>query len=200
MTADLLHQWRSLLPGQPELGEELVSRWSEPHRRYHDPGHLRDALRALGELGGATRAEALAIWFHDAVHTGTPGSDEQASADLAVWRLTTAGLPSKEVTEVARLVLVTLEHAPAAGDGPGSRVSDADLAILGSEPAVYLASVVSLRAEAPGIDDQVWRARRLARLAGLLDGHPIFYTRQGRERWEDRARTNLLAERLSLLA
>ncbi len=199
MTAELRRHWLSLLPARPGLGEELISRWSEPHRRYHDPAHLVWALRALAELGGTSRVERLALWFHDAVHTGTPGSDELASAELAVANLTTAGLPAAEVDEVARLVLVTFAHAPDPRDVPGSRVSDADLAILGSEPSVYQVSVASLRAESPELDEAGWRDLRLARLAELLDGTPIFHTGAGRELWGARAVANLTAERSTLL-
>lgn len=199
MTTELRRHWLSLLPRQPGLGEELISRWSEPHRRYHDPAHLDWALRALARIGGTSRVERLALWFHDAVHTGTPGSDELASAELAVAQLTEAGLPAAEVDEVARLVLVTFAHAPDPADGPGSRVSDADLAILGSEPSVYQVSVAALRAESPDLDDLGWRKLRLARLAELLDNAPIFHTSAGVGLWEARAVANLTAERSALL-
>lgn len=199
MTVELLRSLESLLPGSQQLGQELLTRWSEPHRRYHGLQHLSWALQALAELGGTARTEQLAIWFHDAVHAGTPGSDEQASADLAVRSLGEAGLPVPDVAEVARLVLVTRDHAPNQGDAAGARVSDADLAILGAEPADYLASVASLRAESPGVSEDTWRNERLAGLAGLLGGAPLFHTAEGRGRWEARARANLAAEQLGLL-
>ncbi|MBN9613926.1 MAG: DUF4031 domain-containing protein, partial [Actinobacteria bacterium] len=31
--------------------EELIRRWNEPHRRYHDERHLEDVLFALNQLG-----------------------------------------------------------------------------------------------------------------------------------------------------
>ncbi|MFT4108870.1 metal-dependent phosphohydrolase, partial [Propionicimonas sp.] len=162
MISALAREWASLLPGTDELGTDLLRRWSEPHRHYHDTGHLAAALTALGELGGAARAERLAIWFHDAVHTGTTGPDEDASADLAARSLAAAGLPAIEVAEVCRLVLVTVHHSPAPGDDAGARVSDADLAVLGADPAAYAASVAALRAESPLVPGARWRDARLA--------------------------------------
>ena len=199
MSVDLQDAWTELLPGQPALGAELLARWSEPHRRYHDATHLATALDALTELGGTARVERLAIWFHDAIHSGRPGVDETASARLAGDRLLVAGLARHEVSEVCRLVMVTVHHSPTPDDPAGARVSDADLAVLGSDATAYAASVAALRAEATGTPEDVWRETRLARLAELLTSEPLFHTATGRHRWLFRARTNLLAEQQELL-
>jgi predicted metal-dependent HD superfamily phosphohydrolase len=200
VTDELGRAWARLLPGQDALGAELLARWSEPHRRYHDLSHLQASLEALTELGGTGRVERLAIWFHDAIHTGQPGRDERDSAELARERLGAAGLPLADVAEVARLVLVTIEHSPPPDDAPGARVSDADLAILGAEPERYAASVAGLRAEAGAVPNELWRVTRSARLAELLAAEPLFHTTTGRHRWLARARANLAAERRALLA
>lgn len=198
MTAALLSGWADLLPDRPGLGEELLARWSEPHRHYHDAGHLSAALSAHADVGGTARPERLALWFHDAVFTGVPVEDEHASAELARRRLGDV-LPGEEVAEVARLVLVTIEHHPAVGDHAGARVSDADLAVLGAEPDRYTASVRALRAEAVATPDLRWREQRLARVDHLLRAEPLFHTEPGRRRWLAAARANLAAERLALL-
>ncbi|MEA5054455.1 MAG: metal-dependent phosphohydrolase [Propionicimonas sp.] len=192
-------QWQTLLPGQPELGEELLRRWSEPHRHYHGLEHLADALGALTLLCPANRAESLAVWFHDAVHTGTAGPDEQHSSELAASSLRDAGLPPAEITEVARLVLVTIAHSPAPHDHAGARVSDADLAVLGADAERYAASVAQLRQESL-LDDAGWRTARLTRLESLLATPRLFHTVVGHKRWEAAARANLTAERDDLLA
>ncbi len=197
--SSLAHRWAALLPGHDALGAELLERWSEPHRRYHDTSHLSHALDALVEVGGTARPERLAIWFHDAVHTGTPGRDEHDSAALASDRLAGTALDAGEIDEVCRLVLVTIEHSPAAGDAAGARVSDADLAILAADPARYLASVDALRSELGSVADADWREARLARLAELLAAESLFHTPTGRHQWLARARTNLAAEQRALL-
>ena len=194
LAAELRDRWLALLPTHPHIGEELVRLWSAPGRAYHGPDHLAGSLSALASLGGVSRAERFAIWFHDAVHTGTAPVDEYASAELAGVRLAGAGVPSAEVGEVQRLVLVTLDHSPAPDDPAGARVSDADLAILGAEPALYLASVDALRAETAHLDDLTWRRARGLRLAALLGSRRIFHTAGGRQRWEAAARANLAAE------
>ena len=195
MTAELRRQWSLLLPGQSLLGDELLERWSEPHRSYHDLGHLAETLAAIARLGAAGRAEHLALWFHDAVHTGSPGADEQASARLAQTRLSAAGLDATECRDVARLVLVTIDHRPQPDDHAGARVSDADLAVLGSDERRYAESVAALRAEAPGLSDADWRALRLARVSRLLATEQLFHTPTGRDLWRRQAMANLAAER-----
>jgi predicted metal-dependent HD superfamily phosphohydrolase len=190
----LLRRWDAVLPGQRDLGSDLIARWSEPHRHYHDLRHLFDTLVALDVLGPAGPLEELALWFHDAVHTNTAGVDEHRSADLAARLLPAAGVDAAATAEVVRLVLVTVDHRPAAGDLPGARVSDADLAILAAEPARYRASVQALRAELAPTDEQAWRASRLASIAAFATMQPLFHTRWGEAEWEGPARANLAAE------
>ncbi|WP_264032033.1 DUF4031 domain-containing protein [Cellulosimicrobium sp. SH8] len=150
-----------------------------------------------GDAPGSAAATQLALWFHDAVHDGEAGRDEERSADLAESRL--AGhLDAATVAEVARLVLVTTDHSPAAGDQSGALVSDADLAILGSAPDRYARYVRQVRAEYAHVPDDAFRTGRAAVLRGLLGGGALFRTPQGAERWEDQARDNLTAELAAL--
>ena len=84
--ADLLARWTALLgPAAEPAGRDLLARWAEPHRGYHDLRHLAEVLDALDELtaGGPPPAVVLAAWWHDAVYEGRAGEDERASAALA---------------------------------------------------------------------------------------------------------------------
>ncbi|MFJ1511115.1 DUF4031 domain-containing protein [Cellulosimicrobium funkei] len=152
------------------------------------------AASATGATPGVTQ---LALWFHDAVHDGEAGRDEERSAELADARLA-SHLGAREVDEVVRLVLVTTDHAPAPGDGPGALVSDADLAVLGSAPDRYARYARQVRAEYAHVPDDAFRAGRAAVLRGLLAGGALFRTPQGATLWEDRARANLTAELTTL--
>lgn len=216
--ATLLARWSALLPGVPgaeSVGDELLLRWYEPHRAYHGSGHLTHVLDSLVVLeadAAAPRAAHLALWFHDAVHEGRAGADEEASAALAhellsplVGRLSThhsgadedtaaEPLTAAEVDEVARLVLVTRDHAPAAGDLTGALVSDADLAILAGAPDRYARYVTQVRAEYAHVPDAAFTAGRAAVLEQLLATAPLFRTVIGSARWEATAQANLRAE------
>lgn len=198
LRAALTTRWASLLPDAPELGAELLGRWDEPHREYHTMTHLLAVLEAAAVLLGPLdaplrRSVLLAAWFHDAVYAGVAGEDEQASADLAGSRLRTY-LGADEVTEVQRLVLVTVDHAPEPGDRAGELLSDADLAVLGGAPEEYARYAAAVRAEYAQVPEEAFRRGRSAVLQGLAGLDPLYRTAEGRARWAEPARRNLLHE------
>lgn len=196
--ADLLHRWRQLVgPEHDAAGREVLSRWSEPHRRYHTVDHLRRILAAVDDLrdhADDAAAVRLAAWFHDAVYTGRSGPDERASALLAASMLPGLGVPESRVTEVVRLIELTVSHDPRPGDANGAVLCDADLAILGAEPEEYAAYVAAVRAEHPSVADEDFRRGRAVVIRGLLALDPLYRTPTGRDRWESAARRNLTAE------
>lgn len=200
-----------------EIRDDLLARWAEPHRHYHDVRHLVACLSALDALGasaghapaspsgreqgagnglvGEARAVRLAAWFHDAVYDGVPGQDEEASAQLAEDAL--YGLiPSREAAEVARLVRMTADHRPA--DDTSALLSDADLSVLGQIPGRYHVYARDVRLDYAHLDDDTWRRGRLAVVESLLSADPLFHTATGRRLWAATARTNLAAERKRL--
>lgn len=199
----LVRRWEELLPGHPAVGEELTGRWNEPHRSYHSLGHLAavldhlDLLAADGEQ--VTRPVRLAAWFHDAVYEGSTPEDEHASAELAT-RLLTPAVGVREAAEVARLVRLTVAHDPAADDAPGQALCDADLAVLGGDPAAYAGYAAQVRAEYAHVPDPDFRRGRAAVLRRLLDRPRLYRTATGVRRWETAARHNLRAEIDALLA
>lgn len=190
--------WDGLLPRAPSVGTELLERWSEPHRVYHDVRHLAHALTAAREISGdeVARPVQLALWFHDAVYRREPGADEEASARLVGELLAGTGLPSAEVDEVARLVRLTADHVLAdPADAAGAIVLDADLAVLGLPRGRYDVYVRDVRLEYGQLSEAAFRRGRLDVLDHLLGLDPLFATRYGRLRWQEAARRNLAAER-----
>lgn len=179
--------------------EQLLSRWREPHRKYHDLNHLRTVLTALDEFrsAGASfdhEAVTLAAWFHDAIYdVGAPDNEEQ-SAVLAETML--AGRSC--ATEVARLVRVTASHNVALTDLNASALCDADLSILASDSSRYSRYCADVRHEYSRFEDSVYRAGRTRVLEHFLALERIFNTTFGYENWELRARCNLEAELRSL--
>ncbi len=190
----LPEHWARLGLGVHVYGE-LVARWSEPHRHYHDVRHLAATLTALDLLAEEPAAESrpvrLAAWFHDAVYEGVAGADEERSASLAAELL--ADLP--EVDEVVRLVLLTAGHDPDPEDAAGAALGDADLAILGSMPGRYDVYVRDVRLDYDHVDDASWAIGRTAVLDQLLSLDPLYRTPKGAALWSERARANLTRER-----
>jgi predicted metal-dependent HD superfamily phosphohydrolase len=177
-----------------ELREDLLARWSESHRRHHTVTHLHETLNAIGELADDgldfdREAVELAGWFHDAIYEIGRADNEDRSAQLARRLLVSS--PIRD--EVARLVLVTKDHKPAADDLNGAVLSDADLSVLGSNPRRYREYAAAIREEYASIPDEAFKPARVQVLTSLQDG-PIFHTDAARARWEDAARRNITDE------
>ena len=194
--SELLARWNATLPRQQELGENLITRYSEPHRHYHTTKHLLHVLTMIDQLADDHDVflVQLAAWFHDAVYAIPPGqiSNEEASARLALRELSRVGLEQEDLNQVARLVRLTETHLPGPRDPEGELLCDADLAILASEPADYAAYVAAVREEYAQVPEEQFLAGRLAVLTELSD-REIFRTTKGRQ-LSDAARANLSAE------
>ena len=192
----LLASWTDALGTGPAVlaaGQDLLARYDEPHRRYHDRRHLADVLAALSRLtaGQAVPVEVVcAAWLHDAVHDGRD-DDEQRSAVLATQVLHDLDVAPHVVDEVARLVRLTLTHDPAPDDVSGALLSDADLAVLGADPARYARYAEDVRQEYAHVDDDAFRSGRTAVLRDLLERPRLYVTQKGHRRWDSAARRNL---------
>ncbi|TLP78961.1 DUF4031 domain-containing protein [Nesterenkonia sphaerica] len=209
LRGSLLRRWRAMAgPGRNDaagdaweaVGQDLVQRWSEPHRHYHALPHLLSVLRVshalaqAGELRGAPyRPVALAAWFHDAVYAGNAGQDEQQSAHLAQQQLDGL-LPDDEVEEVARLVRGTATHSPWEGDAAGAVLTDADLEVLARPAHEYLRYAAQVRADYAHVGEQDFIRGRAAVLRTLMAAPRLFHTHTGELQWDAAARKNISAE------
>ncbi|MGW0465888.1 HD domain-containing protein [Streptomyces sp. NPDC003027] len=203
---ELLHRWTSTLlaaradregPDPAPYGRNLLARWAEPQRRYHTVDHLRAVLDRIDEIpSGSAELELvrLAAWFHDAVYRPDRSENEERSATLAEKALTEAGLPARDVTEVARLVRLTITHDPAPGDTNGEILCDADLAILATDPDTYTGYATAVREEYAFVPDDTFREGRAAVLRQLLALPALYRTPYGAATWEMTARRNVEAE------
>jgi predicted metal-dependent HD superfamily phosphohydrolase len=183
-------------------GADLLARWQQSHRHYHDREHLAEVLDAvdlLGDLATDLPAVRLAAWFHDAVYAGRPGDDEEASAVVAGQVLAALRVPARRVAEVVRLVRLTARHDPADDDLDGQVLCDADLAILAAPPDRYARYCRAVRAEYAQVPDDAFRAGRAAVLEGLATGR-LYRTTRGHECWDAAARFNLERELSDLQA
>jgi predicted metal-dependent HD superfamily phosphohydrolase len=168
------------------VAAELVARWSEPHRHYHNLDHLRACLDELHDP--VTR---LAVWGHDAVYDPRSPANEERSALLLAHLLHRCAVPSARIAEAARLVRLTKGHAVEPGDERGMAMADADLSVLTRAWPSYLSYVDAVRREYAHVSDDLWRAGRAAVLRGLLDLPAMFHLHPERE---EPARTNINRE------
>jgi predicted metal-dependent HD superfamily phosphohydrolase len=196
----LLDRWRAAFPGMADVGSDLISRYGDRARVYHDLRHLSEVLAGVDLLRAECadpQAVELAAWFHDAVYELGSPDNEAASAALA-GRLLAPYLDSGLVAEVERLALLTRDHSVEAGDTNGAVLCDADLAVLAGRPEAYDEYAARVRREFAHVPDDAFRAGRADVLRALLALPQLYNTRHGRGAWEAPARANLTRELTAL--
>jgi len=193
--------WQRHVTTDPQLLDGLLARHREKHRRYHTAVHVAWVIRHVDELATTEPVEHLdevvaAAFYHDAVYEAAYPANERASARLARRDLASIGWSDDAVDRVGSMIEATEQGAPDATHAFGDTaiLLDADLAILGADPAGYSAYVAGVRSEYRHVDDDDWRTGRAAVLGEFLDRPAIYSTPTGRDRWETRARANLTAE------
>jgi predicted metal-dependent HD superfamily phosphohydrolase len=196
---DLEVAWRRYISDDLQLFDRLMKRHREKHRRYHTAIHVAWVIRHVEELAQVEPVDhhdevIAAAFYHDAIYEPAYPANERASARLA--RRDLAGLEwSEERAErVAALVEATQHGTACAPTGDTAILVDADLAILGADPATYVTYVSEVRSEYRHVDDEAWSEGRAAVLQGFLDRPTIFSTPTGRDRWESNARMNIAGE------
>lgn len=174
------------------LFDDLVARYGEPGRHYHDLAHVLDCLEkaaATREIQDDPAAVDLALWFHDAVYDPRRSDNEERSAALSKEALV-GPLGAERAARVAELVLATRHRAPPP-PGDAAVVVDADLSMLGAEPERFEAYQEAIRREYAWVPGFLYRRRRARLLRSFLARERIFTTEPFRERYEARARENL---------
>lgn len=201
--SELLTAWRATVPASApagltaRVGEDLLARWSEPHRHYHTVSHLGVVLTVIeeqSEWAEDLTAVRLAAWYHDAIYDPHRVDNEEASAILAETTLPELGVGADRVAEVARLIRLTASHDPIPGDRNGGLLTDADLCVLASPPDVYQTYTAAIRREYAHVPDPAFTAGRASVLHNLLSLPRLFHTPLLRDRWEDPARANITRE------
>lgn len=168
------------------VAAELVARWTEPHRHYHNVAHLRACLSEIDDP--VTR---LAVWGHDAIYDARSPANEERSALLLTHLLQRCRTPPEVRDEAARLVRLTKGHAVEPGDERGMMLADADLDVLTRPWPGYLSYVDAVRREYAHVSDELWRAGRAAILQNLLGLPAMFHLHPERE---EPARANIERE------
>lgn len=188
-----------------DVGADLLRRWHEPHRHYHDATHLSevltavDALCSAGGVNGANHAVAsLAAWFHDAVYEVDPAAANEAeSASLAREQLGRLAVDPEVTERVAAVVLDTASHAltpEAAGDAARLVVHDADLWVLCAPVARFDEYCAQVREEYAHVPVALYAAARAEVLRPFLVREHVYASAHARSEWEPSARENLARE------
>lgn len=200
----LINRWNILMEGLgigPDAHfqtlDDLLTRYTEPHREYHNLAHVNTLLELISPDPKTTVSDLeLAAWFHDAIYDTTQGRNEEESALLAEQRLTALRIDPALRARVSQLILATKTHQ--ATDHGMRLFIDADLSILGAPPKTYRAYSKAIRKEYAWVPAEVFTVNRARILRSFLAREVIFQTEPFRG-LEGRARANMEEEVEGLL-
>jgi predicted metal-dependent HD superfamily phosphohydrolase len=170
---------------------DLLKRYSEPHRQYHNIRHIEECLAEFEQVSSQAEhpvALELAIWFHDAIYDPRRSDNEEQSAILALKCLEQSVFRQKQL--VSDLILATKTHvAKNIPDAP--LLLDIDLSILGKPAARFAEYEAGIRAEYSFVPLALYAEKRPAILRNFLSRPKIFTTDSFFNRFEVQARRNL---------
>lgn len=171
--------------------DNLATRYSEPHRHYHNLAHIDRMLAHLDRIAPGEICLELAIWFHDSIYDPLAGDNEAQSTRFFAKELG-AELPKSLVDQVKRLILATDPKQQRSGLAKEDLMIDIDLSILGAIPADYWEYCMAIRKEYSAVPDLDFVKGRIAILENFLL-NPIFAT-ECFAHLESQARANLQQE------
>jgi predicted metal-dependent HD superfamily phosphohydrolase len=157
-----------------------------------------------GVSGYDAKVVTAAACFHDAVYDPRADDNEERSAGLATTQLASLGWDDAGCRAVAELIRATAGHlVDLSATGGALRwerqiLLDADLAVLGPEPAAYDAYVNGVRSEYAHLSAVEWTEGRSVVVGRLLARSSLYVTEPAATWWEERARANLAAELAAL--
>lgn len=167
----------------------IIERYSEPHRKYHDLYHLEYMLKTMYKLCVSKEfsilgIEALvwAILYHDSVYN-IPDPDKR-NEELSAELFLKDHADHSYAEFIAEAILSTKTHIlPENASTISKYLVDLDLWALGDEEE-YETNSLFIQAEV-GATDKEWRIGRKAWLKSFLERDRIYYTPHGelREEW-----------------
>lgn len=178
------------LKGSETVLKDLLTRYGEPHRGYHNIAHIVAVLDELELAGENDLAIALAIWFHDAVYDPKAKDNEERSAKLAKDSIRQIGLPDSLGEQVNDLVVAT-RHTAVPVEHAAQILVDIDLMVLGKPEKEFDAYEVGIRKEYEWVPQSDFCAGRSKILQSFLDRPSIYSTELFRDKYESTARNNL---------
>jgi predicted metal-dependent HD superfamily phosphohydrolase len=172
----------------------LMAHYSEPHRAYHNLGHILDCLEQFEparRLAHDPAAVEMAIWYHDIIYDPRAKDNEERSADVAEGVAREIGLAMPFRQNLKTLILATKKHEVSLAPDAGVLV-DIDLSILGRAPARFDEYERQIRNEYAWVSPEAFAQGRTAVLESFLARTTIYHTDYFRNRYERQARENMI--------
>jgi predicted metal-dependent HD superfamily phosphohydrolase len=175
--------------------------YAQPHRGYHNAGHLDELIVLAREhIPDLDEAEQLALLFHDAVYVpgAARGDNERLSALLMKATVATLArgdetlaIPAGDLARAVRIVEATMHSNPPSAEA--ARVCDLDLWRLASPWEAFQQHALGIRHEFLHLvagEPAFWAARN-AFYESMPARPRLFTTDYFMDRFEETARSNM---------
>ncbi|SEW47367.1 Predicted metal-dependent phosphohydrolase, HD superfamily [Chryseobacterium wanjuense] len=182
------------------LWSEIEQKYSEKSRYYHNLEHLENMFSELDAV--KDRLEnysfiSFSVFYHDVIYDASSKSNEEKSAEFAKIRLEKLHVDSESVKKISEQIIATKTHQKSE-DNDTNYLLDADLSILGKDLKTYMDYTKKIRKEYAIYPDIFYKPGRKNVLQYFLKLKNIFKTEYFHEKYEVRARANILFEIESL--
>lgn len=171
-----------------EIWNWIETRYSEPHRHYHNLTHLEHCFQELDRVRAQPPEIELAIWFHDIIYDTHALDNEEKSGLLVEQAIDLMSLPNGYKYFTVPLILASKTHQ---GDAATSMFLDIDLSILGQPQEIYDQYEQNIRKEYKWVPWSAYCEGRSKVLQKFLDQEHIYKTKEFQEKCEDLAKINL---------
>lgn len=200
--------WQQLIQPYPDsvdqfdrAYQEIISRYTEKHRRYHNLQHIQSLLALSDAYYTQLQRPDVVLWaifYHDIIYNVPGSNNEEKSAALAAQRLKECRIPDDVITAVTRFIICTKNHQPNFPQNDLYYFLDFDMAILGSPAATYQAYTQAIRQEYKFYPSPLYKAGRKKALKHFIEKEQLFFTGNFRQQFGQQALANITHELDSL--
>lgn len=191
-----------------DLFADLVERYTEKGRYYHNLHHIQNVLDTVAKLKELVQDETavqIAAWFHDVIYemqpsTGGGPTNEERSALYAAQALQPLTIPKPTIKLIQQLICATQLGYPVPDDPNFHVLLDADLATLAADSDEYNQYARAIRQEFAFVPEELYRIGRCQVLQSFLTRDRIFLTEPMYDQHEQAARHNIQQEIDTLLS
>lgn len=185
-----------------QLWSEIEKNYSSKERYYHNLQHIQNMyseLESHKHLISDWDTMLFSLFYHDIIYISTAKDNEEKSAKKAIQSLTLIDYPQLKIDNCKNQILATKTHLMST-DNDINLFTDADLSILGSDWNNYHIYSKQVRKEYSVYPDSLYNPGRIKVLKHFLDMDFIFKTVFFRDKYEIKAKENLLKELNELIA
>jgi len=183
-----------------KLWTEIIAHYNKRSRYYHNVEHLNhlySEVLSVKDKINDWQIIVFSIAYHDIIYNTLKQDNEEKSADIAYEKLGLLNLSTDKRQKCKEQIIATKGHHKSA-DSDTNYFIDADIAILGADYFRYKKYTEQIRKEYKVYPDFVYKPGRQKVLQHFLRMPTIYKTEYFTEKYEERARKNIMYELLEL--